>query len=167
MKIFAFQPKIYRASNGKEKLSHVSELVEKVDLGIQSSCSDKVDLVVLPELTTIEFTKKTFDNLSEVAEPLDGESFYLFAKLAKKHSTYISFSLPRKEHDNFYISNIVINRHGSLETYYDKIHIPKFGFPIEKNSFKGGKKACVFQVNEFQVGVIIQIGFHSSPRGIC
>ena len=159
MKILAFQPKIYRASNGIEKLSHVFELVEKVDLAIQSSSSDKVDLVALPELTTIEFTKKAFENLSEVAESLDGESFSLFAELAKKHSTYISFSLPRKEQGNFYISNIVINRHGALETYYDKIHIPKFGFPIEKNYFKRGKKTCVFRVNEFQVGVIICYDF--------
>ena len=125
---------------------------------------DKVDLLALPELTTIEFTKKSFENLSEVAESLDGESFSLFAELAKKHSTYISFSLPRKEQGNFYISNIVINRHGVLETYYDKIHIPKFGFPIEKNYFKRGKKACVFRVKEYfgqlwQIMIPIHLNF--------
>jgi len=42
-------------------------------------CADKrVDLVVLPELSSIDYSRDTFGHLDEIAEPLDGASFQMW-----------------------------------------------------------------------------------------
>lgn len=159
MRILAIQPAIQKSSNRQEKLEHVAELAKKVELTIQTQGAEKIDLVALPELTTIEYTKEAFENLHELAEPLTDGSFSLFSKLAKQYSTFISLSLPRKEDKNYYISNIVINQQGELQTSYDKIHIPGFGCPSEKNYFSAGGSISVFRVEDFNIGIIICYDF--------
>jgi nitrilase len=159
VRILAFQANIADVSNGAQKTLHLRELSRRIEAAIDKARPKAIDLVALPELVSISYSRQAFERLEETAETLHGESFQVMREIAVKHATHVSFSLPRIEHGAFYIANMVINPDGAIETVYDKIHMAQFGASMEKEFFRRGHRLSVFDIGEFRVGVIICYDF--------
>lgn len=56
-----------------------------------------MDLVVLPELSSIDYSRATFENLDQIAKPLDGISFQTWRAIAIEFDVYVSYSFARRE----------------------------------------------------------------------
>jgi nitrilase len=121
--------------------------------------TNNIDLVVLPELSTIEYSTEAFRNVKELAEPIDGETFYKASKLSKEINAYMAYGFPRIEMGNYFISHVVINPNGRYVTHYDKIHIAQFGASEEKPFFERGNKLGIFEVGDVKIGIIICYDF--------
>lgn len=154
MKILAIQPQVGRTVTRSEKKQHIESLCNFIKSTMDACKEPSVDLIVLPELATSEYSRNAFEQLSELAEPLDGEIFQRFSAIAAKYASYVSLGFPRRGRDGFYISNMVINRSGKLETFYDKLHMAQFGLSMEKDYFLRGHGLCCFDVAGFRVGVV-------------
>lgn len=123
---------------------------------IRSACQDTaVDLVFLPELSAIEYSRAAFDNLKDLATATDGWLCSSMAELAREIDTPICFGMPRRHEGNCHISQVTIDRDGSLLGCYDKVHIAQFGASIERPYFASGKNICVFDTGGFRFGVVI------------
>lgn len=79
---------------------------------------------VLPELSSIDYSRVSFDRLAVLAEPLDGPSFHTFGALAREFETVIVHGLPRRKADACYISQVVVDAHGRRIGFYDKLSLP-------------------------------------------
>jgi len=111
--------------------------------------------VVLPELSSIEYSRATFECLDVLAEPLDGPSFQCWQQIAMEYGCHVSYSFARKESSQFYITVAVVNPDGNLVGHYDKIHLAQFGVSMEKEYFTRGQGVFVFDVKGFRIAPII------------
>ena len=117
--------------------------------------SEPADLVVLPELSTLEYARETFDCLKTLAEPLDGPSFQCWRAVAREHGCFVSYSFARDAGDRHHISIAVVDPNGELVGHYDKIHMAQFGASMEKDYFDRGNHLLAFNVKGFRVAPII------------
>lgn len=116
----------------------------------------KIDLVVLPELCSIDYSREAFSQLRHLAEREDGESFRVWSKLAKKYSVAIVFGFAAVIDGGFTIATAVVGQGGELIAVYHKLHLAQFGDSMEKEYFRQGKrKLVIFEVNGFRVAPII------------
>ena len=116
---------------------------------------EPADLVVLPELSTLEYARETFDCLDTLAEPLDGPSFQCWRAVARAHRCFIFYSFARDAGDQRHISIAVVGPDGELVGHYDKIHMAQFGASMEKDYFDRGNHLLAFDVKGFRVAPII------------
>ena len=151
--ILACQVAIPAIANANERDRHVRHLVALITELVLAQ--PNVDLVVLPELSTVDYSRASFDRLDELAETLDGTSFQAFAQLAKQHQVAIVFGMPRQELGNYYISQVVIDAQGAYLGHYDKIHIAQFGDSMEKDYFQRGQHLCVVDIKGVRLAPII------------
>jgi len=159
MKVLAFQPDILASVTLEQKTRHVKRIVERLDEILDHYAGNVPDLVVLPELCTIEYSRNAFKRLDSLSEPLSGPSVEAFGQVARKHQCYICFGFPRATSSAYHISSATVNRSGELIAFYDKLHIAQFGASIEKQYFSRGNGVCVFDLCGFQVGVVICYDF--------
>lgn len=152
MRILACQIQIPTMNSRLQQLDYLQHLINKLD-GLLSD--HNVDLILLPELATMEYSTLNFQQIDTFAEPLHGESYKLFAELCKKHSTAICYGLPRQEDGDTYISQVVIGRNGEYLTHYDKIHTAEYGDSSELKYFKRGEHLSVFELDGLKAGIII------------
>ena len=145
---------------------HVNRVTNLID---QALTKQSADLVVLPELSTIEYSRAAFDNLSDLAEPLEGHSFEAFAALARKHKTTLLYGLPRVQDGQYFISQVAVGPEGGLLGHYDKLHICHYGASMEKDYFAPGDHLFVFEVAGMKVAPIIcyDIRFPELLRRLC
>ena len=113
------------------------------------------DLVVLPELSSIEYARESFGHLDVLAEALDGPSFQTWRTVALKHNTHITYGFAHKSHNGFHISTVVVGPDGSLVGHYDKIHLCQYGASMEKEYFTSGQHLFTFTVNGLKCAPII------------
>lgn len=78
--------------------------------------SDKIDLIVLPEMFTTGFTM----NASDVAETMEGETIQWLQDLAQKRSIAITGSIIIRENDNFYNRLLFVHPSGKIDSYNKK-----------------------------------------------
>ena len=83
-----------------------------------NSISEKVDLIVLPEMFTSGFTM----NPEMVAETMEGATISLLKIVAKQKNCAITGSLVISENKNFYNRMVFVFPDGNIE-YYDKKHL--------------------------------------------
>jgi len=152
LKLLACQIEIPAMTTTSERDEHLAVSGAKVQNLITDS---PVDIVVLPELSSLEYSRKTFDNLAELAEPLDGPSYQHWRKVAKECNTHVVYSFARRAEISTHISTAVLNSEGNLVGYYDKIHLAQFGASMEKEYFKCGNQLFVFTVKGFIIAPII------------
>ncbi len=112
-------------------------------------------MIFLPELSAIEYSRPAFENLADLATATDGWLCSSMSELALEIDTPICFGMPRREGADFYISQIIVGRDGSLLGYYDKLHIAQFGASVEKPFFTPGSHIGVFDIGSFRFGVVI------------
>ncbi|MBC8445068.1 MAG: carbon-nitrogen hydrolase family protein [Rhodospirillaceae bacterium] len=154
MKILACQIQVPTVVTAGQRDQHVDHIATLVTDHIEEAGG--VDLAVLPELSTITYSKEAFENVSQLAEGLNGPSFKVFSKVARKTGAAICFGMPRRDDDgSFRISQVVIGSKGELVGYYDKMHIAQFGESIEKPYFNPGRHLLVFDVAGIRTAPII------------
>ena len=138
----------------QERDAHLATSVNKVR-GEIARTDKKIELVVLPELSSIDYSRETFAQLDELAELLDGASFQAWQNLAIEQELYISYSFARKGEGGPYICAAVVAPDGKLLGHYDKLHLAQYGASMEKEYFNRGDHLFVFEVNGFRLSPII------------
>lgn len=113
------------------------------------------DLVVLPELSSIDYSRAAFDRLDALAEPLEGPSFRAWSAVAQAHGAHVVFGFARRHGDATHISTAVAAPDGSCVGVYDKLHLCHYGASMEKDYFTRGDHLLTFQVNGLTCAPII------------
>lgn len=151
MKILACQIDVPTVLTAGERDAHVRRIA-----GLVERKAEGADLVVLPELSTITYSKQAFENLDQLAENMEGPSVATFAKIARKTGAFICFGMPRRHEDASHtISQVVIDNRGNVVGFYDKMHTAQFGESVEKPYFKPGRHLLVFEVAGVRTAPII------------
>ena len=114
-----------------------------------------MDLVVLPELSSIDYSRAAFDRLDEISEPLEGASFAVWREVAMEFGVHVSYSFARKGQSGTFISIAVVGPDGALVGHYDKLHLCQYGASMEKEYFVGGNHIFTFKVNGLTISPII------------
>ncbi|HSN47465.1 MAG TPA: nitrilase-related carbon-nitrogen hydrolase, partial [Flavobacterium sp.] len=98
--------------------------------------TEKVDLIVLPEMFTTGFTM----NPNNFAETMKGETISWLQSLAKAKNSAITGSLIIKENDNFYNRLVFVFPSGDIQ-FYDKRHL--FSLAGEDKVYTSGKEKLI------------------------
>ncbi|MEL7012086.1 MAG: carbon-nitrogen hydrolase family protein, partial [Pseudomonadota bacterium] len=134
--------------------AHLEVSVEKVRHALNSARAP-VDLVVLPELSSLDYASETFDALDVLAEPLDGPSFNAWRALAMEARVHVCYGFARREGGQYYISMAVVGPDGDRIGHYDKLHLAQFGASGEKAYFTRGSHIFTFEMKGFKLAPII------------
>lgn len=121
----------------------------------QSAAPGAQDVIVLPELSAIEYSDAAFDCLDRLEEPLDGPSFRCFAELARRLDTAIVYGFPRRGDRGRHICQAAVGPDGALLGWYDKLHIAQFGASTEAAHFQPGDKLFAFDIAGFRLAPLI------------
>lgn len=113
------------------------------------------DLVVLPELSSIDYSREAFDALSSLAEPLDGPTNATFSRLARDTRTPVFYGIPRRDGNRYLISQVAVGADGNYLGHFDKLHMAHYGASMEKTYFARGKRLLVLDVAGIRVAPII------------
>ncbi len=154
LSLLACQISIPFMRTAAERDAHLAVSVEKVLAQLDMS-GKPVDLVVLPELSSIDYSRDTFANLSELAEPLDGATFQAWRQVAQARGVYVSYSFARQGEGGPFICVAVVGPDGNLVGHYDKLHLAQYGASMEKEYFSRGDHLFVFDINGFRLAPII------------
>ncbi|MGB0388175.1 MAG: carbon-nitrogen hydrolase family protein [Ardenticatenaceae bacterium] len=164
LNVLGFQPTIPTVRSIAQRQAHVDAMIAKLETAVSEH--DSIDLVLLPELATIEYSREAFDQLDVLAETRKGDSFERFAAFAKRAGCAVMYGFPRVEQNRTYISQNVINANGKWVTGFDKLHMAHFGFSMEKDYFSAGERIAVFELNGFRFGILICYDFRF-PELMC
>jgi predicted amidohydrolase len=152
LKLLACQVRIPRTCTAHERDLHVSRTAREIE---QQLLKNPVDLVVLPELSSIDYSRETFDHLAEITEGLDGPSFSTWSVLARRYKVTIVFGIARRDSRGYHISQLAVGPDGKLIGHFDKIHIAQYGASMEKEYFQRGNGLFVFELNGVRIAPII------------
>ncbi|KIC09018.1 hydrolase [Leisingera sp. ANG-M1] len=152
--LLACQISIPPMTSAAERDAHLAASAAKVRAQLEAA-DGKVDLVVLPELSSIDYARDTFARLDEIAEPLDGASFQAWRQVAQEHGVHVSYGFARAGEGGPFISIGVVGPDGELAGHYDKLHLAQYGASMEKEYFNRGSHLFVFEVNGFRLAPII------------
>lgn len=166
MRILAAQIHIPAIDTREQQRAHVESVIDRLAEQLRSQ---PVDLIVLPELATMEYSKENFQRIDEFAEPLEGEFYARFAAFCREHEVAICYGTPRREGERTYISQVVIDRHGDYLTHYDKMHTAQYGDSHEFKYFTRGDQLAVFEIDGVRAGIIIcyDMRFPELSRRLC
>ena len=101
-----------------------------------NAITEKVDLIVLPEMFTTGFTM----NPEAVAETMQGKTIQWLQSLAKAKISAITGSLVIKENGNFYNRLVFVFPSGEIQ-FYDKRHL--FTLAGEDKVYTSGKEKLI------------------------
>ena len=152
MKILACQIDIPVTTTREQRDSHLAVTRDKVLDALQK---ESCDLVVLPELASVDYSRESFEQLSSLAEPLDGPSFKIWAHVAMTSRCHVVYSFPRHIGNAFRITVAVVSPDGNLLGVYDKIYLAQFGASMEKDYFERGSDLFTFNVAGFTLAPIV------------
>ena len=166
LKLLACQISVPSVADAVWRSLHVNRVVDLIDRSLQR---EHADLVVLPELATIDYSRAAFGNLSELAEQSHGPSSEAFAAVARKHKTSVLFGMPRAQDGKYFISQVAVGPEGQSLGHFDKLHICHYGASMEKDYFMAGEHLFVFEVAGVKVAPIIcyDIRFPELSRRLC
>jgi nitrilase len=152
LRILACQIDIPPTPSARERDAHLARISALIDTSLNRQ---PADLVVLPELASIDYSAQSFERLDNLAEPLDGQSFKIYSTLARRHSVAIAYSFARAADDGYRICLAICSADGKLLGHYDKIYLAQFGASAEKNYFVPGSHVCVVEIGGFRIAPII------------
>jgi nitrilase len=150
--LLACQVSVPVTDNVAQRDAHVDRLIATISEKLRS-CS--ADLIVLPELCTIDYSRSSFNALSSLGESLDGRTVQSMSRLAVQTNSTVVFGMPRRDQKTYFISQITIGPDGNLIGCYDKLHICQYGASMEKEYFEAGRSTTVFEVSGFLFAPII------------
>lgn len=111
MKVAAVQSKAIKGDK-KASLKRLTALAEQAAAG--------ADLVVLPEMAATGYVFSGRDEIAPHAEPADGETYEVFASIARRHGTWMVSGFAERDGDRFFNSAHVIDPEGKLHGCYRK-----------------------------------------------
>ena len=152
LSLLACQITVPPMTTAAERDAHLTAIAAKIDAQLGEK---PADLVVLPELSSIDYARNTFENLAELSEPLDGPSHQTWAALARKHACHITYNLARADGTAYYITAATVAPTGDLLGHYDKLHLCQYGAGMEKEFFTPGDHLFTFKINGFTCAPII------------
>ncbi len=103
-----------------------------------NTITEKVDLIVLPEMFTTGFTM----NPSSVAETMQGETILWLQSLAKAKNSAITGSVVITENGNFYNRLVFVFPSGEIQ-FYDKRHL--FTLAGEDKVYTSGEEKLIVE----------------------
>ena len=151
-RLLACQIDIPAMTTSDQRDAHLAVSAAKVSAALSEN---PADLVVLPELSSIDYSRATFENLDALAEPLDGPSFKCWQEVARAFKTYVAYSFARHGTQGDYICLAVVTPKGALVGYYDKLHLAQYGASMEKEYFRSGDHLFTFTINGLKFAPII------------
>lgn len=125
--------------NKSENLKRVHDYI--------SSCTEKTDIFVLPEMFSTGFTM----NSHNLAETNEGNTISCIKQWAKQYDTAICGSFIASDNGNFYNRGFFITT--DKEYYYDKRHLFRMG--SEPQYFSSGNKRLIFEHKGFSICLLI------------
>lgn len=152
LSILACQIDVPATTSAGARDAHLADSAARVRSGLGERGAD---IVVLPELSSIDYSRAAFDRLDAIAEPLDGASFRTWAALAAEHRVHVSYSFARRDASGTYITVAVVTPEGQLAGHYDKLHLCQYGASMEKEYFTPGDHLFTFRIGAFTLAPII------------
>lgn len=151
--LLACQIAVPPMTTAPERDAHLAATAAKVEAALTRA---PADLVVLPELASIDYARAAFERLPELAEPRDGASWRCWSAVARRHTCHVAYGFARThEAGGFRISIGVVGPDGALVGVYDKLHLAQYGASMEKEYFDRGDRLCVFEVRGLRIAPII------------
>ncbi len=132
--------------------AHVAALCKRLE---NAAIGQDLDLIVLPELSSMEYSDLAFTRLNALAEPGDGPTFQCFSALAQKLGTAIVFGFARQSERGTTICQAAIAPSGDLLGHYDKLHLAQFGASAEAGAFNAGDHLFCFSVKGLKIAPLI------------
>ncbi len=151
--VLACQVSVPPVQTPADRDAHVLALCERIRQYLNRT--DTVDLIVLPELCTIEYSIGAFSHLDSLAEPIDGPSTQAFSRLAQDSGAMVVFGMARSTKQGFAISQIIIDGVGEVVGCYDKMHLCHYGASTEKDFFQPGERVVLVDLKGWCVAPII------------
>lgn len=127
------------------------------------------DLVVLPELSSIDYSRAAFDALEQLAEPLDGPTAEVFSRLARDTAIPVFYGIPRRDGERFLITQVALGADGGYLGHFDKLHMAHFGASPEKDYFDRGGHLLLVDIAGIRIAPLIcyDIRFPELARTLC
>jgi len=153
LRLLGCQVAIPDAVCASDRDRHVASLCEGIADHLAKS--GPVDLIVLPELCTLPYSREAFEALDDLAESLEGVSVTCFAELARAQSAMVVFGMARRTDTGFRISQVILSETGDVAACYDKMHLCQYGASCEKEFFEHGEKMAVVNLNGWKIAPLI------------
>ncbi len=150
--LLACQIDIPSMTMAAERDAHLARSAEQIHIALGRK---PADLVVLPELSSLEYSRAAFERLDDLAEPLEGPSYRTWAAVARAHGCCVAYGFARRGTRGDHISIAAVGPDGALLGYYDKLHLAQFGASMEKEYFTRGDRIFTFDVKGFCISPII------------
>lgn len=131
---------------------HLEVLTKKIGDQLKET---PADLVVLPELSSVDYSRTAFDNLQVLAEPIDGPTFDVMRTLAKTFDVAVVYGIPRRGEGGYHIAQVAVGPDGEIVGHFDKLHIAQYGASPEKEYFERGDHLFVFEYRGVRIAPII------------
>jgi nitrilase len=152
LRILACQIEIPTMTSAAERDRHLALSAGRADAQLHKT---PADIVVLPELSSMDYSRASFACLDVLAEPLKGASYECWRAVAQRHDTFVSYSFARMAEGGYRISIAVVDPAGELVGYYDKLHLAQYGASMEKDYFQRGNHLFAFNVKGFRLAPFI------------
>ena len=150
--ILACQIAVAETNTTAARDSHLKNTAAKI---IEAAKPGNMQLIVLPELASIDYSRASFEQLSVLAEPLEGPSTECWREVATQCNTHIVYSFPRTDTHGYTICVAVVDPSGKLTGHYDKMHLAQYGASMEKDYFQRGNHIFTFDINGIRLAPII------------
>ncbi len=156
LRILGCQIDIPATTNIAERDQHLLLSSKKATQWLSKTAAD---ILLLPELSTLDYSNNTFKNLSELAEDDNGPSFQTWREVATRYNCWALYGYARRSNKNtpsYSIATGIINPNGTLHGVYEKLHLAQFGASEEKDFFNiAGNQLVVFKCKGFTLAPII------------
>ena len=152
MQLLACQIDIPPTPDATARDAHLDRVTQKIS---ETLVKTPADLVVLPELAAIDYSRAAFDRLEQLAEDLQGPSFERFRTLARRFDVAVVYGFPRRGAEGYHICQAVVGPDGELIGSYDKLHLAQYGASMEKEYFKRGSVPFSFSYRGLTIAPII------------
>lgn len=152
MRLLACQIEISHTRSRRDQLRHIDNVIAKLDARVAAA---PVDLVLLPELSTLEYSARNFQLIDSFSEDLRGETYHRFSAFCRRSGVAVCYGLPRRDGPDTYISQVVLDGNGDYVTHYDKIHTAEYGESAEGDYFRRGRHLAVFDIGGIRAALII------------
>jgi predicted amidohydrolase len=124
------------------------ESVRRFLEAIETAVPAKTDVIVLPEMITLEGTKKT---AMEVAEPIPGPTTARLVEVARRRNSYVVANIYEKDGHAIYNTAVLIGRKGEIVGKYRKVYLP---YDEPDDGVTPGSDYPVFQTDFGKVGMM-------------
>ena len=150
--ILACQIDVTATPDAAARDRHLDVVARKIRARLEERAHD---LVVLPELSSIEYSRANFENLDVLAEPLDGSSFQRFSRLAREFGCAIVYGIARRSSGFYCITQVAVDGSDTPIGHFDKLHLAQYGASMEREYFRRGDHLLIFRHRDVAIAPII------------